>query len=70
MNIYKVNHLTDGNTINKIHVFLGDHTSNLTELFENDKIPILGKRKIKNIENDENNDKELVKFILLQILHS
>jgi len=36
MNIYKVNHLTDGNTINKIHVFFGDHTSNLTELFEND----------------------------------
>jgi hypothetical protein len=36
MNVYKVNHLTDGNTINKIHVFFGDHTSNLTELFEND----------------------------------
>ena len=36
MNIYKVNHLTDGKTINKIHVFFGDHTSNLTELFEND----------------------------------
>ena len=35
-------------------------TKVLTELFENDKIPILGKRKIKNIENDENNDKELV----------
>ena len=36
MNIYKVNHLTDVNTISKIHVFYGDHTSDLTELFEND----------------------------------
>jgi len=36
MNIYKVNHLTDGNTINKIHVFYGDHTNDLTNLFEND----------------------------------
>jgi hypothetical protein len=32
----------------------------LTELFENDTIPILGKRKIKNIENNDIEDKELV----------
>jgi hypothetical protein len=31
----------------------------LIELFENNTIPILGKRKIKNIENDDNEDKEL-----------
>lgn len=36
MNIYKVNYLTDDKTINKIHVFFGNHTSNLTELFEKD----------------------------------
>jgi hypothetical protein len=32
----------------------------LTELFENDKIPILGKRKIKIIDNTDNDDKELI----------
>ena len=32
----------------------------LTELFENDTIPILGKRKIKNIENESIDEKELV----------
>ncbi len=34
MNIYKVNHLTNENTIHSIHVFYGKHKEKLDQLFK------------------------------------
>ena len=34
MNIYKVNYLTHENTLNNIHVFYGNHTLDLNDLFK------------------------------------
>ena len=41
MNIYKINHLIDENTIDKIHVFYGQHQEDLNSLFKNDPTNVL-----------------------------